>query len=82
MAHLLYLGRTVEVAGVAEEVRDLPQHVNDTAALRLWLDSDKQAGGALLETSIRLAINSEIVAEPAPVQNADEIAFMPPVGGG
>lgn len=82
MANLLFFGRTADLAGAGQSVQALPRHIGDTAALRAWLDKEKQACGAFLETSIRIAINSEIVTEPAPVCNADEIAFMPPVGGG
>ncbi|MEO0983172.1 MAG: molybdopterin converting factor subunit 1 [Pseudomonadota bacterium] len=82
MARLLYFGRLSDVTGHAEETRDLPSDVADTAALRRWLDADHAADGALLEASVRLAVNSEIVMDPAPVSNGDEIAFMPPVGGG
>ena len=38
--------------------------------------------GAFLDKSVRLAINNEIVVDPHPVSRSDEIAFMPPVGGG
>ena len=82
MAQLLFFGRLMDAVGTMEETIALPAAVRDTSALRKWLDEDRGLGGALLEKTVRLAINSEIVADPHPVSDSDEIAFMPPVGGG
>ncbi len=82
MARLLYFGRLADVTGTPHQTIDLPACIADTAALRQWADVEHGSSGALLEDTVRLAINNEIAAEPAPVSNADEIAFMPPVGGG
>lgn len=82
MAQILFFGRLTEVTGTPEETLALPASVRDTATLRKWLDDERGLGGALMEKTIRLAVNSEIVADPHPLNDADEIAFMPPVGGG
>lgn len=82
MAEILYFGRLMDVTGTPGETIALPPSVTDTSALRRWLDAERSCGGALLEKTVRLAINSEIVADPHPVKDGDEIAFMPPVGGG
>ncbi|MEO0549099.1 MAG: MoaD/ThiS family protein [Pseudomonadota bacterium] len=82
MVQLLFMGKLADVSGAMMVERVLPDEVQDTAALRTWLDEAYQADGALLEPSVRLAINSEIVAEPAKVRDGDEVALMPPVGGG
>lgn len=82
MADILYFGRLGDVAGTGAEKLDIPAAITDTAALRRWLDAEKSAGGAFLEASVRLAVNSEIVVDPHPISTSDEIAFMPPVGGG
>ena len=82
MAQLLYFGRLSDVTGTPEETITLPAAIRDTSALRRWLDTDRGLGGALMEKTVRLAINSEIVTDPHPVSDGDEIAFMPPVGGG
>ena len=82
MAQLLYFGRLMDTLDKAEETIPLPDSVRDTSALRRWLDQDRALEGALLEKTIRLAVNNEIVADPHPVSDTDEIAFMPPVGGG
>ncbi|MDJ0921399.1 MAG: MoaD/ThiS family protein [Henriciella sp.] len=82
MAHFLFFGKLADITGAMSVEQPLPDTVTDTSTLRSWLDETYQASGALLETTVRLAINSEIVAEPAPVREHDEIALMPPVGGG
>ena len=82
MAQILYFGRLSDVIGQEAEMLDIPAAITDTAALRQWLDERKSADGALLEKSVRLAVNSEIVIDPHPVSDRDEIAFLPPVGGG
>ncbi len=82
MATLLYFGKLADVTGMSMERVALPGNVASTQELREWVDAKYGGSGALLAVSIRLAINSEIAAEPAPVSDADEVAFMPPVGGG
>lgn len=82
MAQLIFFGRLADIVDRPSQMIDLPGDIQDTQALRVWLDTRQSTGGALLEKTVRIAINSEIVVDPAPVSNADEIAFMPPVGGG
>ena len=82
MVQLLFMGKLADLSGAMLVERELPETVSDTSALRSWLDEMYEADGALLEASVRLAINSEIVAEPAEVRDGDEVALMPPVGGG
>ena len=82
MARLLYFGRLEDALGLATETLTLPSDIADTSALRTWLDSSRQRGGALVELTVRIALNDQIVSEPCPVTDADEIAFLPPVGGG
>lgn len=82
MATLLYFGKLGDVSGQLSETLTLPDDVSDTSALRAWLDQRFGSHPALQDETIRIAINSEIVAEPHGVKDTDEIAFMPPVGGG
>tara|TARA_R110000772_G_scaffold239635_1_gene351709 strand:+ start:922 stop:1170 length:249 start_codon:yes stop_codon:yes gene_type:complete len=82
MARLLYFGRLTDVFGASTETLTLPAEICDTSALRQWLDNDRQLGGALMTKSIRVAVNDDIVPEPWPIADRDEIAFLPPVGGG
>lgn len=82
MAQLLFFGRLADIVDLPVGSVALPADVRDTLALRTWLDARQSTGGALLEKTVRIAINNEIVTDPAPVSDADEIAFLPPVGGG
>ena len=82
MAKILYFGRLTDITQTSAETRDLPKFITTTDGLRKWLDVEHNADGTLLEKTIRIALNNEMVPEPAAVSNADEIAFMPPVGGG
>lgn len=82
MARIYYFGRLSDVAGRLSEDLRIPGEITDTLALRTWLDTDRGFDGQLLHRSVRVAVNGEIVAGPSPVSDSDEIAFMPPVGGG
>ncbi|MEM6900945.1 MAG: MoaD/ThiS family protein [Pseudomonadota bacterium] len=79
---ILYFGKLTDVTGHTEETEQLPDTITDTNALRQWADGLHGNTGALLEATIRIAIDSEIVPEPSSLSGATEIAFMPPVGGG
>jgi molybdopterin converting factor subunit 1 len=82
MARILYFGKLSSIFGEMSETADLPASISDTAALRTWIDQTRGFDGVLLHPSIRIAVNNEIVPDPSPVSDTDEIAFMPPVGGG
>ena len=82
MATLLFFGKLQDVIGKPTETVDIPATINTTLQLRGYLNEHYQLSETLSEQSVRIAINSEIVNDPAPVCNADEIAFLPPVGGG
>ena len=72
----------MDAFGTSAETVALPAGIDDTSALRTWLDNDRQLDGTLLEITIRIAINDTIVSEPWPIADSDDIAFLPPVGGG
>jgi len=82
MAKLLYFGRLTDITQTSAETLGIPDRIKSTDDLRTWLDKHHTANGALLEGTVRIAINNEFVQEPAAFQQTDEIAFMPPVGGG
>lgn len=82
MARLHYFGRLMDAFGTHAETVALPAGIDDTSALRSWLDNDRKLDGVLLEKTIRIAINDTIVSEPWPIADSDDIAFLPPVGGG
>lgn len=82
MVRILYLGRLSDVTGLTQEELSLPENLMTTGELRAWLDNRFDANGALLEPSVRVALDSEFVFDRDSVLAAREIAFMPPVGGG
>lgn len=82
MMDIVYLGKLSDVTGLLQESLTAPENIKTTSDLRNWLDTRLNANGALCDPTIRIAINSEIVQEPSGLQPDDEIAFMPPVGGG
>lgn len=79
---VLYFGKLMDVAGCASETLDLPDDIRDTGALTGWLEARNRLDGALSAPTIRVAVNDAILAGPAPVRDGDEVAYMPPVGGG
>ncbi|MCR9077972.1 MAG: molybdopterin converting factor subunit 1 [Hyphomonadaceae bacterium] len=82
MARILYFGRLSDLTGAAEETVALPDTVSTAGELRQFLDLRFEANGALLEPTVRIAINNELCFDTMAVTETDEIAFMPPVGGG
>ena len=82
MATILYFGKLSSLFGELSEQASLPDQISNTQLLRKWLDETRGFDGELMHNSVRVAVNSEIVADPFPISDADEIAFLPPVGGG
>ena len=82
MAKILYFGRLSDIAGMMEESLSLPDSVSTAGDLRQFLDLRFNAGGALLEPTVRIAVNNELCFDGTQIEQNDEIAFMPPVGGG
>ena len=82
MALIMYWGKLADVTGCTNEQRPLPDSVTDTHSLRAWIESLYDTGGAFLDPVNRIAINDDIVIEPAAIREGDDIAFLPPIGGG
>ena len=82
MARLLFFGRLQDVTGAREISFDLPTCIATTDDLRAHLHTQFSEKRAFLDSVVRIAINDEFAVEPAQISNSDEIAFMPPVGGG
>lgn len=57
----------------------VPPEVRDTDALRTWLGERRPE---LLDGSVRIAVNDEIVPGRRALDEDDEIAFLPPMSGG
>ena len=82
MAKILYFGRLSDISGATEESLDLPENISTAGDLRRFLDLRFEAGGVLLEPTVRIAVNNELCFDETSLSDSDEIAFMPPVGGG
>ncbi|HEX8062876.1 MAG TPA: molybdopterin converting factor subunit 1 [Allosphingosinicella sp.] len=79
MARLLFFGRLRDSVGTDALTATLPDHIRDTESLRAWLGAEYPA---LLDGSIRIAVNAELGPAAAAVADRDEIAFLPPMSGG
>ena len=76
---LRFFGRLRDALGTSEVEVDVPANVTDSETLRTWLGSDYPA---LLDPSVRLALDDTVVAGRQPLGTAREAAFLPPVSGG
>ncbi len=81
---LLYFAWVREKTGIGEEQIELPDGVETIADLIGWLKSRGPEYEAAFDKAevIRAAIDQTHVAHDAPLAEAREIAFFPPVTGG
>lgn len=84
MITLLYFARLREALGTGREQMALPAGVTTLGALREHLVT---RGGAWAQEmaagrNLRAAVNQDVAAADAPLQDGDEVAFFPPVTGG
>jgi sulfur-carrier protein len=85
MARILFFGRLSDIAGGAERDVQLPPSISTVMKLRQWLSNENSAlGDALNRPNVRAAINKVLapLRGDFPINDSDEIAFMPPVSGG
>ena len=79
MARILFFGRLGEIHGPLERNITSPTPIE---TLRAELDHFLETHGDLTAPTVQVAVNGEIVDDTCLVSNTDEIAFLPPVGGG
>lgn len=81
---LLYFAWLREKVGTGEEEIALPAGVRDVGALmdHLAARSPGHAAGFANRRAIRAAVNQDFADPATPVNDADEVAFFPPVTGG
>jgi molybdopterin synthase sulfur carrier subunit len=80
---ILFFGRLREAAGCAEVSATLPAGVLDQTALAAFIAKDDEAlRAALSASSVRLAVDDEILPSQSQIVDAREIAFLPPFSGG
>ena len=80
---VVYCGRLQDVARLRWTDVAPPADVATARALRDWLTrEDSGLRAALLDPSVRIVVNDEVVLGDRGLAPGDEIAFMPPVSGG
>ncbi len=81
---VLYFAWVREKAGLAEEQLEIPEHVATVADMIAWLKTRGPEFAAAFERGdvVRAALDQAHVKHDAPLGNAREIAFFPPVTGG
>ncbi len=81
---VLFFAQVREALGHSVLDVDLPEDVRTVDALVRYCVAafGEQWGHVLDERRVLVAVNQEIVNYLAPISNADEVAFFPPVTGG
>jgi len=84
MARILYFAWLRERMGRTEEALPLPPGVATVGELVALLRGRDDAGAQAFAhpAMVRAAVNQEFATPGTPVQDADEVAFFPPVTGG
>jgi molybdopterin converting factor subunit 1 len=72
---LLFFGRLRDGAPAGQ----VPAGIRDVDALRAWLGRDRPE---LLDESVRVAVNDEMILGNRALDEGDEVAFLPPMSGG
>jgi molybdopterin converting factor subunit 1 len=75
---LRFFGRLRDAIGGELEL-EVPADVTDSEQLRAWLGRDHPA---LLDASVKIALDDRLLVAAAPIEGVREIAFLPPVSGG
>ena len=81
---LLYFAWVRQRTGIGEEDIDLPDGIDTVADVIDWLKTRSEGYEAAFTNLkvIRAALDQEHVALDAPISDARELAFFPPVTGG
>lgn len=80
MLRLRYFASLRDAAGT--EVEEIEVVAADADAIGVYQRALERHGFTLPRTRVRLAINGEIVDWVRPLQDGDELVFLPPVSGG
>ena len=76
---LTFFGRLRDAVGVGEIECSLPANIVDSESLRTWIGAEYPA---LLDATVRIALDDELTTGRAPIAGVAEAAFLPPVSGG
>lgn len=81
---LFYFAKVREALGVDQEEIDLVSSIETVADLVDFLKSRGSAWQATFSelSSMRMAVNQEIVDDSHAIRANDEVAFFPPITGG
>lgn len=81
---LLYFARLRQIVGKSEEEVEVPASVETVGDLIAWLRTrgESYAHAFVDPRLIRAAVDQSHAAFEAPVREAREVAFFPPVTGG
>ena len=81
---VLFFASLREQLGTPLEVVEIPDSASTVAGLRLHLMQRGGAWHAVLADMkvVRVAVNQDMAAANAPLNQGDEVAFFPPVTGG
>jgi sulfur-carrier protein len=78
--NLLYFASFRDIAGAAEEARDVPE---GTRVADLWrIVAGRHSGFAAFPAMPPAAVNHEYVEGETVLHDGDEVSFLPPVAGG
>ena len=76
---LTFFGRLRDQVGTGKIDCSPPTNVGDSESLRLWIGGQHSA---LLDPTVRIALDNILVSGPTPIVGVVEVAFLPPVSGG
>ena len=76
---LIFFGRLRDAVGASEIECSIPTTIADSEALRLWIGNEHPA---LLDATVRIALDDVLTSGAAPIAGVVEAAFLPPVSGG
>ena len=81
---LLYFAWVRERVGTAQEERDVPTSVHTVDDLKAWLAAIDEGYAFAFEDRaiIRVALDKQLASDDAPIGEAREAAFFPPMTGG
>ncbi len=82
MVTIRYFGKLQDNFPRACEEIALPRAVKTASDLRHFIATRTQGGDCVLASSVRIVINQRLQSWLSPVQDGDEVAFIPPVSGG
>lgn len=82
MVKILYFGRLSDRVGKVEERLELPKDITTIDLLKPYLNDLHDLDNTLTDPSIKTMIDQSLAHGNTSILGANEIGFLPPVGGG